>query len=79
MIHPLLRLAATQPQMLADHAEAYAALVGEELGRSAAAAKQRLLLAAAGLCLAVTAAVLAGVAAMLWAVTPPANLQTPCF
>ena len=30
MIHPLLRLAATQPHLLGDHVEAYAALVGEE-------------------------------------------------
>ena len=52
MIHPLLRLAATQPQLLADHAEAYAGLVGEELGRSVAAGKQRLLLSAVALCLA---------------------------
>jgi len=77
MIHPLLRLAATQPQLLADHAEAYAGLVGEELGRSVAAGKQRLLLSAVALCLAVVAAVLGGVATMLWAVTPPANLQAP--
>ena len=77
MIHPLLRLAATQPQLLADHVEAYAGLVGEELGRSAVAYKQRLLLGALGLCLAVVAAVLAGVALMLWAATPPANLQAP--
>jgi len=32
MIHPLLKLVATQPQLLADHAEAYAELVGEEFG-----------------------------------------------
>jgi len=77
MIHPLLRLAATQPQLLADHAQAYAGLIGEELGRSASAYKQRVLLSAVALCLAAVAAVLAGVALMLWAVTPPANLQAP--
>ena len=33
MIHPLLRLAATQPHLLGDHVEAYAALVGEEVGK----------------------------------------------
>ena len=31
MIHPLLRLAATEPHLLGDHVEAYAALVGEEV------------------------------------------------
>jgi hypothetical protein len=75
MIHPLLRLVATQPQLLADHAEAYAGLVSEELGRAAAAWKLRVLLLAVALCLAGVAAVLAGVALMLWAVTPAANLQ----
>jgi uncharacterized membrane protein YqjE len=77
MIHPLLRLAATQPQLLADHVEAYAGLVGEELGHTAAGYKQRLLLGAMALCLAAVAATLAGVALMLWAVTPPAILQAP--
>jgi uncharacterized membrane protein YqjE len=77
MVHPLLRLAATQPQLLADHAEAYASLLGEELGRTAAAYKQRLLLSAVALGLAVVAAMLAGTALMLWAVTPAANLQAP--
>ena len=33
MIHPLLRLAATQPHLLGDHVEAYAALVGEEVSK----------------------------------------------
>ncbi len=77
MVHPLLRLAATQPQLLADHAEAYAGLLGEELGRTASAYKQRLLLCAVALGLAVTAAMLAGTALMLWAVTPAANLHAP--
>ena len=77
MIHPLLRLAATQPQLLADHAQAYAGLVGEEFERSAGACRQRLLLSAVALGLAIVATVLAGVALMLWAVTPIANLQAP--
>ena len=33
MIHPLLRLAATEPHLLGDHVEAYAALVGEEVSK----------------------------------------------
>ena len=33
MIHPLLRLAATEPHLLGDHVEAYAALVGEEVNK----------------------------------------------
>ncbi len=75
MIHPLLRLIATQPQLLADHAESYAELVGEELGKSTAALKKRVLLNAAAMCLLAVAAVLTGVALMLWAVVPVANIN----
>jgi uncharacterized membrane protein YqjE len=75
MIHPLLRLVATQPQLLADHAEAYAGLVGEEIGRTAASLKQRVLLGAIALCLVGVAAVLTGVSLMLWAVIPTASVQ----
>ena len=77
MIHPLLRLVVTQPQLLADHAEAYASLVGAEIGRSAAGLKQRALLMAVALCLVGVAAVLAGVALMLWATLPTASMQAP--
>jgi uncharacterized membrane protein YqjE len=76
MIHPLLRLIATQPQLLADHAEAYAGLVGEELGKTTAVWKQRVLLLALALCLAGVAAVLGGVSLMVWAVTPAANIHS---
>jgi len=41
MIHPLLRLIATQPQLLADHAEAYAGLVSDDIGKTAAVWKWR--------------------------------------
>ncbi len=77
MIHPLLRLVATQPQLLADHAEAYAGLVGDELGRTVASFKQRLLLKAVALGLIAVTAILAGVALMLWAVIPAASMQAP--
>ena len=77
MIHPLLRLVATQPQLLADHAEAYAGLVAEELGRTGTALKQRALLAAVALSLTAVAVVLAGVALMLWSVLPTSAIQAP--
>jgi hypothetical protein len=76
-IHPLLRLVVTQPQLLADHAEAYAGLFGEELGKATAVWKQRALLSALALSLGAVAVVLLGVALMLWAVTLPAQLQAP--
>lgn len=77
MRHPLLRLIATRPQLLADHVEAYAALVGDEVGATAAVWKRRTLFGATALCLAGVAAVLGGVALMLWAVTPAGALRAP--
>lgn len=77
MIHPLLRLIATQPQLLADHAESYAELVGEELGKTTAVWKRRVLLNATALCLVGVAAVLGGVALMLWAALPQVSIHAP--
>lgn len=77
MIHPLLRLVATQPQLLADHAAAYAGLVGEEIGRSINGVKQRVMLVSIALGLIAVAAVLGGVAVMLWAVIPTASMHAP--
>jgi hypothetical protein len=74
-IHPLLRLVATQPELLADHAGAYAGLVGEELGKTAAAWKLRVMLNLVALSLLAVSAVLAGVALMLWATVPTAQIQ----
>lgn len=67
MTHPLLHLLVTQPGLLADHAGAYAEMLGEELGVASSTWRKRLLLSAMGLCCAMTALVLAGVALMLWA------------
>lgn len=71
MIHPVFRLAAAQPMLLAAHVGAYAGLVSEELHTGAAAVQRRLLWQLGGaLCLAV-AAVLAGVALLLWVSLAP--------
>ena len=77
MIHPLLRLIATQPQLLADHAEAYAGLVSDDLGKTATVWKWRVVYYVVALTLIAVSIVLAGVALMFWAVTPPANMQAP--
>jgi uncharacterized membrane protein YqjE len=71
----LLRLAWSQPQLLAGHAEAYAELASAEFGEAAGSLKRQALLAAAGLCGLAVAAVLGGVALMLWAVTPPLQIH----
>lgn len=77
MMHPLLHLIATQPQLLADHAEAYAELLGDEIGTASALWKRRVALNAVALCGLGVSAVLAGVALMLWAVIPAADIQAP--
>lgn len=77
MIHPLLRLVATQPELLADHAEAYAGLMVEELGKTGTVWKNRVLLAAIALSLLAVTVVLGGVALMLWAVLPSTAIQAP--
>lgn len=76
-IHPLLRLIATKPELLADHFEAYAELVGEEAGKAVSAWKRRLVLNVVALCLVAVCAVLGGVAIMLWAMIPAPNLRAP--
>ena len=77
MIHPLLRLIATEPQVLGDHVEAYAELVGDEVRKTGAAWSMRVGFYAGALCLAAIGLVLAGVAAMLWASLPASGFQAP--
>ena len=77
MIHPILRLITSEPQLLGDHVEAYADLVGEEVKKTSAAWGLRLALYAAALCLVGVALVLTGVALMLWAALPPSGFTAP--
>lgn len=75
MLPPLLHLITSQPQLLADHAEAYADLLGMEAARACLRWKQRLVLGAGVVCGVAVAVVLAGVAVMLAAVLPPDESQ----
>ncbi len=77
MIHPLFKLMAAHPTVLTDHVEAYASLAAQELGTAATQLRQRALKTGLALCCVAASAVLAGVAVMLWAVTPTADLHTP--
>jgi uncharacterized membrane protein YqjE len=75
MVHPMFRLAAAQPMLLIGHVGAYATLLSQELRISGVDLQRRLLWQlAAALCLTV-AAVLAGVALLLWAALPPVDVQ----
>lgn len=76
-IYPLLSLVATKPGLLADHAEGYIDLVSQELAQAAESYRRTAVLMAIGLLCFVVALALSGVALMLWATTPAANLHTP--
>jgi hypothetical protein len=77
ILHPLLRLTATEPQLLADHVEAYAELVGAQAASAVLAWKRRAVFMAACLSLAAVAVLLAGIAVMFWAVTPLGQIREP--
>jgi uncharacterized membrane protein YqjE len=85
-MHPLLNMLMTRPELLSEHAQAYAELAVCEIGEIASAGRSRLLWSAAALCCATIAAVLAGVALMLMLTLPEAHgtallalLLTPCL
>ena len=77
MIHPVFRLLVSEPQMLSDHLEAYAELVGDEVGAVTQQLKRRALLHALSLLGLLIAAVMAGVALLLWGAIPPENMNAP--
>ncbi len=77
MLHSLLHLLATQPNLLADHAEAYADLVTAEVATTVAAGKRRTILYASALCFTGVSVVLVGVAVMAWAVVPVDRMHAP--
>lgn len=70
MIHPIVRLIATEPQLLAEHVGAYAALISDEAHHVQQRWTLKILLTALAVFFVSVAVVLAGVAIMLWAVTP---------
>jgi len=70
MIHPIVRLIATEPQLVAEHVGAYAELIGDEAQQVQQRWKFKILFSVLALFLVFVAVVLAGVAVMLWAITP---------
>lgn len=77
MFRPLFHLATSQPQLLADHVEAYADLASSELREATGQWKRRLIYRVAGAGALAVAVLLAGVALMLWGVTPAASMHAP--
>ena len=73
MIHPLLRLAATEPHLLGDHVEAYASLVGEEVSKVSTSCMRRIGLYMVALCMVGVGLVLVGVSLLLCAALPSSD------
>lgn len=77
MLPPWLKLVTGQPQLLAEHAEAYAELLQAEAAALSIAWRRQAVLGALAVGSAAVAAVLAGVAVMLWATTAAAQGPAP--
>lgn len=73
----LFRLITTQPQLLLDHAEAYSELVAEEIADVSSAWKRRALFAVLTLLFTALGTIFAGMALLLWATAPLAQIHTP--
>ena len=72
MLHPLLALAATRPQLLAEHASAWAELLSTQAGPAWEHWQRWRVLQLWAAFLLILGLLLAGVAVMLWAVVPSA-------
>jgi len=77
MIHPLLTLIATKPQLLGDHVEAYAELLGAEVGKTSKMWTMRAVYGIAAAFLLATFVTFTGVATMLWAVVHVDGMSVP--
>lgn len=70
MIRPLLQLMASEPELLTEHLQSYAALLGDEVGTFQGQFKQRWTLWAILALLVTVTVIFAGVALMLWLAMP---------
>ena len=77
MLRPLFRLATRQPQLLADHLEAYSGLVASELAMVATQWKRQAACRVLGYVAFTLATLLGAIALMLWAVVPVLSMNQP--
>lgn len=75
MMRPLLQLMATEPELLSEHLQSYAELLGEEVGSFQGQFKRHWVMFAVLALLATVTLILGGVGLMLWLITPSAQLQ----
>ena len=73
----LLHLLVDQPELLKEHAHAYAELAVADARAASVAAQNMVLWSAALLCCVATAAVLTGGALMIWATVPEGAIRLP--
>ncbi len=74
-MHPFFKLMVDRPAVITDHVAAYASLATLELSSAVMQLRLRALKTTIALSCAAVTAVLAGVALMLWAVTPADQLH----
>lgn len=77
MFHPLIRLLASKPQLVAHHLGGYVELASAEAQQAVSALQARLLWMAGAVAGAVAGVLLAGVAALLAAALPLAGMPAP--
>lgn len=77
MFHPLIKLLAAKPHLLARHAGAYADLAALQAGAAAEALRVQALLAVAATGALMLAVTLGGVATLLLAVVPVSDMPAP--
>lgn len=77
MIHPLFKLVATQPEVLAEHLGAYAQLASAEASEAAVALRARVMFLLAMVVFALLGLVFAGVALLLVAALPMTGMPAP--
>lgn len=77
MIHPLVRLLVTRPDMLADHFGAYAELASAEAREAAAMLRARAIFIAAAAVFGILGLLLGGVALLLVAAIPLEGMPAP--
>lgn len=77
MIHPLIKLLATQPELLAGHLGAYAELAGAEVSDVAGSVKRKLVLTLSMVASAALGLGLTAIALMMVAVVPVVQMPAP--
>ena len=75
MMRPLLQLMASEPELLSEHLQSYAELLGEEVGSFQGQFKRHWVMFAVLALLVTVTLILTGVGLMLWLITPSAQLQ----